>query len=53
MIGVRDLRVLCLHGYHGSAAVLRMQMARFVAAMPASVDFVYVDRQHPAATPRS
>jgi hypothetical protein len=43
VIDVRDLRVLCLHGYHGSAAVLRTQMARFVAGMPASVEFVYVD----------
>lgn len=49
MIGLRDLRVLCLHGYHGSAAVLRTQMARFVAALPASVDFVYVDAPSLAA----
>jgi fermentation-respiration switch protein FrsA (DUF1100 family) len=40
---MRDLRVLCLHGYHGSAAVLRRQMAPLVSAMPANVAFVYVD----------
>jgi pimeloyl-ACP methyl ester carboxylesterase len=49
VIGVRDLRILCLHGYHGSAAVLRTQMARFVAAMPTSVEFVYVDAPSLAA----
>jgi len=40
---MRDLRILCLHGYHGSAAVLRRQMAALAAAMPADVSFVYVD----------
>jgi pimeloyl-ACP methyl ester carboxylesterase len=40
---MRDLRILCLHGYHGSAAVLRRQMAALTAAMPADVEFVYVD----------
>jgi hypothetical protein len=40
---MRDLRILCLHGHHGSAAVLRRQMAALTAAMPADVEFVYVD----------
>jgi hypothetical protein len=40
---MRDVRILCLHGYHGSAAVLRRQMAALTAAMPADVEFVYVD----------
>jgi hypothetical protein len=39
----RHLRILCLHGYHGSGAVLRRQMAALTAAMPADVEFVYVD----------
>jgi hypothetical protein len=40
---VRDLRMLCLHGYHGSGAILRRQMAPLAAALPASVELVYVD----------
>lgn len=39
----RDQRVLCLHGYHGSADILRMQMRSLVSEMPANVEFVYVD----------
>ncbi|MEY9930488.1 pimeloyl-ACP methyl ester carboxylesterase [Catenulispora sp. GP43] len=38
-----DLRILCLHGYHGSGAILRDQMASLTAALPADVEFVYVD----------
>jgi len=38
-----EVRVLCLHGYHGSAAVLRNQMAPLASAMPANVKFAYVD----------
>ena len=38
-----DLRMLCLHGYHGSAAILRRQMAQLAAAIPADVELVYVD----------
>ena len=38
-----DLRVLCLHGYHGSGAILRNQMASLTAALPANIEFVYVD----------
>jgi fermentation-respiration switch protein FrsA (DUF1100 family) len=39
----RDLRVLCLHGYHGSGAILREQMAPLAASIPANVELVYVD----------
>jgi hypothetical protein len=38
-----DLRMLCLHGYHGSAGILRRQMAPLAAAIPADVELVYVD----------
>src|ERR1700689_406522 len=38
-----DLRMLCLHGYHGSGAILRRQMAPLAEAIPASVELVYVD----------
>ncbi len=40
---MRDLRMLCLHGYHGSGAILRRQMAPLAAAIPANVELVYVD----------
>ena len=40
---MRDLRMLCLHGYHGSGAILRRQMAPLGAAIPANVELVYVD----------
>jgi Serine hydrolase (FSH1) len=40
---MRDLRILCLHGYHGSAAVLQRQMAPLAAAVPSNVELVYVD----------
>jgi len=39
----RSLRVLCFHGYHGSASILRSQMAGLVSAMPSNIDFLYVD----------
>jgi hypothetical protein len=39
----RNLRVLCFHGYHGSASILRSQMAGLVSAMPSNIDFLYVD----------
>jgi hypothetical protein len=39
----RDLRMLCLHGYHGSAAILRRQMAPLAAGLPSNVELVYVD----------
>jgi hypothetical protein len=38
-----DLRILCLHGYHGSGAILRGQMESLAASLPASIEFVYVD----------
>jgi len=37
------LRVLCLHGYHGSGAILRDQMESLTAALPANIEFAYVD----------
>jgi fermentation-respiration switch protein FrsA (DUF1100 family) len=37
-----DLRVLCLHGYHGSAAILRRQMAPLAGSL-ADIEFVYLD----------
>src|SRR5580698_9926840 len=43
MTGAPRLRILCLHGYHGSAAILRNQMAGMVSAMPSDIEFVYVD----------
>jgi fermentation-respiration switch protein FrsA (DUF1100 family) len=46
---VRDLRMLCLHGYHGSGAILRRQMAPLAAAFPANVELVYVDAPSLAA----
>ena len=38
-----DLRVLCLHGYHGSGAILRDQMKSLTARLPANIEFAYVD----------
>jgi Serine hydrolase (FSH1) len=40
---VRDLRMLCLHGYHGSAEVLRRQMAPLASAIGNNIELVYVD----------
>jgi hypothetical protein len=39
---MRDLRILCLHGYHGSADILRRQMAPFASRIN-HVELVYVD----------
>jgi predicted esterase len=36
-------RILALHGYHGSAAVLRRQMAPLSAALPLDTELVFVD----------
>jgi pimeloyl-ACP methyl ester carboxylesterase len=36
-------RILCLHGYHGSATILRRQMAPVAAALPVDVELVFVD----------
>ena len=38
-----DLRVLCLHGYHGSGAILRDQMKSLTNSLPENIEFVYVD----------
>jgi fermentation-respiration switch protein FrsA (DUF1100 family) len=38
-----SVRILALHGYHGSASVLRRQIAPLAAALPSSVDLAYVD----------
>ncbi len=37
-----SLRILCLHGYIGSGAVLRQQISSLASSMPL-VDFVFVD----------
>ncbi len=37
------LRILCLHGYHGSGDILRRQMASLVEGMDALAEFVYLD----------
>ncbi|TML33855.1 MAG: hypothetical protein E6G35_00015 [Actinobacteria bacterium] len=37
------LRILCLHGYHGNAEVLRRQMAPLASALPSDVELVFVD----------
>lgn len=37
-----DLRILCLHGYHGNAEILRRQMAALTSSI-SNVEFVYVD----------
>jgi serine hydrolase FSH1 len=38
-----NLRMLCLHGYTGSAGILRRQMAPLAATFPPDVELVYVD----------
>jgi pimeloyl-ACP methyl ester carboxylesterase len=40
---MRSLRVLCLHGYHGTSAILRRQMEPLAAAIPANVELIYAD----------
>ncbi len=37
------MRMLCLHGYHGSAAILRRQMAPLAAAIGPLAELAYVD----------
>jgi hypothetical protein len=39
----RRLRILCLHGYHGSGAVLRRQMATWPYELASVADFFYAD----------
>jgi pimeloyl-ACP methyl ester carboxylesterase len=36
-------RILCLHGYHGSGAILRRQISPVAAALPDEVELVFVD----------
>ena len=38
-----ELRMLCLHGYHGTGATLRRQMAPLAGSLPADIEFVYID----------
>jgi hypothetical protein len=40
---MEKLRVLCLHGYHGSAQVLRKQLAPLADGLDELAEFVYVD----------
>ncbi len=40
---MKRLKILCLHGYHGSAATLRNQMADLVRGMDRLAEWVYVD----------
>src|SRR3984957_17470441 len=44
-----NLRVLCLHGYHGTGAILRRQMAPLASALPGDIEFVYIDAPSLAA----
>jgi pimeloyl-ACP methyl ester carboxylesterase len=37
------LRILCLHGYHGSAEILRAQLRPLTSALDAPAEFVCVD----------
>ena len=41
--GARRLRVLCLHGYHGSAATLRAQMRGLAEGVAARAELVCID----------
>jgi hypothetical protein len=38
-----NIRVLCLHGYHGSGRILREQMRPLTADLGPSIEFVHVD----------
>jgi hypothetical protein len=40
---MRNLRVLGLHGYHGTGAILRGQLAPLAGALPADIEFEYID----------
>jgi predicted esterase len=40
---MKKLRVLCLHGYHGSANVLRDQMSALTSGLEPLAEFVFVD----------
>jgi len=45
----RKLKILCLHGYHGSARILRGQMGPLMAGLEPIADFVFVDAPSLAA----
>jgi hypothetical protein len=40
---MHKIRLLCLHGYHGSADILRRQMRPLVDGLDVPVEFVHVD----------
>ncbi len=40
---MRPLRMLCLHGYHGAAAILRYQMQPLIAGTASLVEYVHAD----------
>jgi pimeloyl-ACP methyl ester carboxylesterase len=40
---VRKLRILCLHGYHGTASILRQQASPLLSGLPSSYEFVFAD----------
>ncbi|MHA6764931.1 hypothetical protein [Streptacidiphilus sp. PAMC 29251] len=42
-VHMSNIRVLCLHGYHGSARTLREQMKPLTGDLETPVEFVYVD----------
>jgi acetyl esterase/lipase len=42
-VSPRKLRILCLHGYHGSGDVLRGQMGALVAELEPMAELVFVD----------
>jgi pimeloyl-ACP methyl ester carboxylesterase len=46
---MEELRVLCLHGYHGDAQVLRRQMAPLADSLDGLVALVYLDAPSLAA----
>ena len=46
---MEDLRVLCLHGYHGDAQVLRRQLAPLASGLDGLVELVYIDAPSLAA----
>ena len=45
----RKLKILCFHGYHGSAQVLRRQLAPLAASVSALCEFVFIDAPSLAA----
>ncbi len=46
---VGRLKILCLHGYHGSAVVLRRQLAELAAGVEGLAEFVFIDAPSRAA----